>query len=139
VQNWPGNISNNQFVPSAYACSERETAGVWGYVAEPRPTAIRQAKLELGTVTRSDSLDVLFALLKNVADLKADKEMPVPQYLSKQSSEVIADFLREVSAFVRDVIITEHGSDILDRSPIDFVFTHPAVRNLPRERIEAEI
>lgn len=134
-RDWPEKTA--QKVPSAYSYSKADSAKQreqWGYSINENSQVIRWSKLDIGPRTTTRELEVLRDLVTGLdlvnklhrteQDFRAND---VPQHLSKDSSDVIRDYLGKVARKWYQSMKTGPGRNALDNVPLDIVITHPAV------------
>jgi hypothetical protein len=95
---------------------------------------MRWTKLELEPRTTVRELEVLRELVKGldlVSELRTNENAAntndIPRQISKDSGDIVMDYLREV-AKEWFLYIRSQGRHTLDNVSLDIVVTHPAVR-----------
>jgi hypothetical protein len=129
---WPEREA--QKVPSKYSYSRTTTRRrQWGYSIDDKSQVMQWTKLDLVQRKPPQELDVLRGLLKGLdlvdrlrADENASVENEIPRHISKDSWEVMRDYLVQVSEEWHRHMKSQ-GKHILDRVPIDIVISYPAV------------
>jgi hypothetical protein len=133
-QNWPG--SNAPKVPSLLSYTRspiNDPSQQWGFSIAAESKVMQWTKLELPPRTTIRELHVLRELVKGLnlvnglqANDDAEDSCEIPRHLSKDSGDIVMDYLCKVSEewylHMRGL-----GKHILDSVPLEIVLTHPAV------------
>ncbi|KAI9786203.1 MAG: hypothetical protein M1839_007613 [Geoglossum umbratile] len=130
---WPGRDAPK--VPSALSYSTTSSVRrckQWGYSIDDNSLVMRWTKLELEPRKTDEELDVLRELVKGldlVNELRANKDAAImneiPRHISKDSGDVVKDYLSRVTKEWY-LFILGQGRHTLDQVPLDIVITHPA-------------
>jgi hypothetical protein len=124
-------------VPSAFSYSDTKGphhCKQWGHDIDDDSKVMQWTKLELEPKATVKELEILRDLLKGlnlVNECRADESKEIPQYLTRDSGDIVRDYLLKISRHWLD-FMEDAGQFTLDtdRVPLDIIVTHPAVRRL---------
>ncbi|KAI5458969.1 hypothetical protein BGZ63DRAFT_269464 [Mariannaea sp. PMI_226] len=127
VRDWKGHIAVK--VPSLYTYS-RITGELWDAKLDEEAYVIREAKLNLEKPDRITALRTLKRTLLNAKALSFNTNnvglnSEVPRHLCKSSSDVVVDYLSEITDVAAKVIGSKNPRSLRE-FPIDLIITHPA-------------
>lgn len=126
VQSWPGAIEPK--VPSRYTYSANDGHN-WGYGIGDNAYVMEWTKLKLQRQTTAKALQGLVQTMVEEEKLSFRNNTQIPRHLIRDAPDVVTDYLYEVAKCVLSDIRSETAREAIMQFPMDFVITHPAVRN----------
>lgn len=111
----------------------------WGFDIAPGSLKFTWTKLELDQQERPDELGLILKALDGMINLDARKIGGVygfPSYPAKGPVDIIAEYLSRVREYVKDKPAGKLDQTFLSITPIDLVFTVPAVSNALHQRVD---